>query len=169
MIPACSRRRFFYEMSLRWRVRTCRAACISLLPPRGLSTGSCGSPACRNPPTTVSVHTVRRCCLLRPLIILRLLSEERTRTKADIGVSSVAEHGILCSFDYLLLKSFCPDKTTLRTTLQVSADNRPFHCFRQVLIMGLDNPVCAHNYSSGFLYLKYFHVFLILPEYTVQF
>lgn len=91
----------FTEMPLRWCARTCRAACISLLPLRGLSTGSCAGPVCRKPTTTVSVHTTKRCCLLRLLIILRLLSEENTHKDRRASVihscaPPVGVHLIIC-------------------------------------------------------------------------
>lgn len=90
----------FTEMPLRWCARTCRVACISLLPLRGLSTGSCAGPVRRKPTTAVSVHTTRRCCLLRPLIILRLLSVENTHKD---GCASVLHSCALLAGVHLII------------------------------------------------------------------
>lgn len=56
--------------------------CISLLPLRGLSDGRCVTLDSRKPTAnTISTHTARRCCPLRPLINLSLLSEEEPTQK----------------------------------------------------------------------------------------
>ena len=107
------------EMPLMWCARTCKVACISLLPLGGSWMGSCAGPVRRKPTTTVSVHTARRCCLLRPLIILRLLSEEKphqdSRAPVIHSCSLAGRPGFIC---------LSGDKRTLGTTMQVSADNR---------------------------------------------
>lgn len=142
-------------MSCRRRARTCRAACISLLPPRGLSTGSCGSQAGRKPTTAVRVHTARRRCLLRLLIILLLLSEERTGTGADVRVSSVRVSSVAEHSRPVFIWLSAAFKAFVQIQLHYAPldNNRSFHCSGQVLIMGLDNQVCAHS-SGGFFYLN---------------
>lgn len=143
----------FTERPLRWRARTGSVACISRLPLRGLSTGSCAGSVCRKPTSAVSAHTARRCCLLRPLIILRLLSVENTpKDRRACVIHSCGVHLIICHE-----KGFGPDKTPLRTTMQVSANNRPPHCSVKVVIGGLDNHVHlfipAQNYTSEVFFI----------------
>lgn len=107
IVPSCIKKikmeTFFLKCPLRRCARTCRVACISLRPPRGLSTGSRAGPVRRKPATAVSVHTARRCCLLRPLIILRLLSVENTQGRTD-AQASFKRCSRRRSFDYLPLK-----------------------------------------------------------------
>lgn len=78
-----------YNWPQRWHVLTRKVMCISLLPLRGLSAGRCVTLDSRKPTAnTISTHTARRCCPLRPLINLSLLSEEERTQKDSSGGNS---------------------------------------------------------------------------------